>query len=728
MTCKEFEEILADALAGEETTEAASAHLRECASCRGRTGQMVRMHEGLLRALGPAPEAIEQEMKPLIDQVAKDLRVQSGDLVEPARRRIDQLPRRGSPWGSAIAASVAAAAILVLIYVLRPRPQLQDLPATAPVVVDAPPARIEKMVDPIPAPPPREALLRPIERPPEPEPPPPPPLPPEPEKPKDPAPVEPPPRKTPGKTVAIVGRLEKLKGSVFLAADAAPRIQAKEGQDLVTGQSLTTEGGDSVATLALGNSLMLSLDPNAALVFETPMDVAVARGRVGVDASRASGETALNLSTAHAKIQLSRGTFKLNARPESTYFETRLGSAKFTNLQGGAPLLIPAGQFAAAPLFPGLSQERVDKAIKDGIEYLRKSPSPPVPTFGIANSDPLILLTLLHAGVPENDPKFQQLLQAMLKAPIDRNYIAALQAMVLEELDRVRYQSRIVACAQMLVDNQCPNGQWSYGTPTNAAEAAFVDPRPNVATAVKLDPQGRRIKPKLLKRVVIQKTRDGPPQGDNSNAQYAALGLRACLDAGVMIPAETLHLAARWWRECQFADKEDRKTAYGGKGWCYHDGKGKVNGVDCCKYTYAGMTTGAVGSLVIYDHVLGKDWKSDPNVRSGLEWLTTNFSVTRNLKWGKEIPGDPEDQGAHFYYLYALERLGVYTGLDKLGKNEWYPQGAAVIVERQREDGSWLDIELSNHPVWDTCFAILFLRRATRPLVDVASVDRVQKR
>jgi hypothetical protein len=72
--------------------------------------------------------------------------------------------------------------------------------------------------------------------------------------------------------------------------------------------------------------------------------------------------------------------------------------------------------------------------------------------------------------------------------------------------------------------------------------------------------------------------------------------------------------------------------------------------------------------------------------------------------------------------------MGMFTGHEKLGKHEWYPEGAAVILERQRPDGSWIDVPLGNEAVWDTCFSILFLRRATRPLGDVASVDRFNKR
>jgi len=39
-----------------------------------------------------------------------------------------------------------------------------------------------------------------------------------------------------------------------------------------------------------------------------------------------------------------------------------------------------------------------------------------------------------------------------------------------------------------------------------------------------------------------------------------------------------------------------------------------------------------------------------------------------------------------------------------------------------------MDFPLDNSPVWDTSFSILFLQRATRPLVDVPSDDRALNR
>ena len=49
-------------------------------------------------------------------------------------------------------------------------------------------------------------------------------------------------------------------------------------------------------------------------------------------------------------------------------------------------------------------------------------------------------------------------------------------------------------------------------------------------------------------------------------------------------------------------------------------------------------------------------------------------------------------------------------GTETLGSHKWYPEGAEALLALQQADGGWgSDI--------DTCFAILFLTRATRKLV-----------
>jgi hypothetical protein len=149
--------------------------------------------------------------------------------------------------------------------------------------------------------------------------------------------------------------------------------------------------------------------------------------------------------------------------------------------------------------------------------------------------DELILWTFVPPACP-SPTRLQKRLKQMLDAPLDKTYRVALQAMILEELDRVAYQLRIWQCAQFLVDNQCLNGQWLYGTPTEMPKGVPTPARPPVPTAAKLDADGRRVRPKVVRKLIARKTRDGPAEGDNSNSQYAALGLRACFDAGIAIP------------------------------------------------------------------------------------------------------------------------------------------------------------------------------------------------
>jgi hypothetical protein len=368
----------------------------------------------------------------------------------------------------------------------------------------------------------------------------------------------------------------------------------------------------------------------------------------------------------------------------------------------------------------GVDQKRIDEAIAKGVAYLRTSDSPGWDAH-IPNSDELILLTLIHADVPEKDPKVQELLTKVLAAPMERTYKVALLAMCLEELDRVKYQPKIRACAQFLVDNQCQNGQWSYGEASPAANSIpTTGGRAAVASGGVQEMGGPRQKPKVVSKVTVEKRREGPATGDNSNAQYAALGLRACHDAGVVLPRETvIKPAKRWWAQSQLGMPGGKSTAVATgpgvtadpRGWSYTTNEP----------AYSSMSAGAVGAVCIYAHILGEDWKKDKVVAGGMAWLTKNFSVTENI--GPCETGGKEPKEFLYYYLYALERAGMLYDTPFIGKYDWYFEGARVLLAAQKPDGSWAESAQSTmRPAWDTCFAILFLKRATRPLV--VSVDK----
>jgi hypothetical protein len=70
----------------------------------------------------------------------------------------------------------------------------------------------------------------------------------------------------------------------------------------------------------------------------------------------------------------------------------------------------------------------------------------------------------------------------------------------------------------------------------------------------------------------------------------------------------------------------------------------------------------------------------------------------------------PGRAGKAYYFLWSLERVGVAYGLEKIGGKDWYTWGAAILLANQEADGSWRGAYAQGGP--DTCFALLFLRRA----------------
>jgi hypothetical protein len=340
-----------------------------------------------------------------------------------------------------------------------------------------------------------------------------------------------------------------------------------------------------------------------------------------------------------------------------------------------------------------------DDAVRGAVAFLR---SKSAQFAKESKSDELLLWTYAMGGVPESDPEFQSGLKAVLEKKLEKTYNVALMAMLLEELDRVKYQKRIAQCAQYLLDNQCANGQWSYGDPSIFVETVTVPPPM---------PKGKGVR-----KVALSKKRDGPAAGDNSNTMYALLGLRASYDAGIVLPATSIELAAKWWRDTQSKTSPVKAPAVAPEGWCYSRHEHKP---------YGSMTAGGVGSLAICDYLLGRDPKKDRELQCGMEWLAKNFSVAYNP--GPYEHANFEDNSQHqvYYYLYALERAAILTGSEQIGGFAWYPRAAQSLMDTQRPDGSWKSA--SGSEVNDTCFAVLTLRKATKALPDVATGGSIKK-
>ena len=67
------------------------------------------------------------------------------------------------------------------------------------------------------------------------------------------------------------------------------------------------------------------------------------------------------------------------------------------------------------------------------------------------------------------------------------------------------------------------------------------------------------------------------------------------------------------------------------------------------------------------------------------------------------------DSWRDLYFLWSVERIGMIYGKDQIDGKDWYEWGYPIVLKTQKEDGRWQD---RHGPLVDTCFALLFLKRA----------------
>ena len=352
-------------------------------------------------------------------------------------------------------------------------------------------------------------------------------------------------------------------------------------------------------------------------------------------------------------------------------------------------------------------QKKVDAAIDKGAQFLLNK----YKIGGISEQKKaeLILLTLIHAGIRRDHPFLVENMGKMLNRPLNDVYNAGLRGLLLEKVDRKGNQRALAELALFFSDSQCQNGQWTYTGKSRKIPGQYVP----VETKRKddhIDPNATRsdddgIPPGKPIKLPPPGKPSGVKTGDDSNTQYAILGLFAASRANIEVPKQVWEACETWF--------ESKQNADGGWGYqCADVPEGGGNGV-VSNTSSGSMTTAGLTALIVCKFYLGKDWKSDAKVKKGLDWLGSHLSYTQN-------PGG----GAmwHYYYLYGLERVGQISGMKEIGGKDWYKGGAEWLIDNQKDDGHWE--EPSAKPTYDaladdvvnTCFAILFLRRATPEL------------
>jgi len=342
-----------------------------------------------------------------------------------------------------------------------------------------------------------------------------------------------------------------------------------------------------------------------------------------------------------------------------------------------ASLTIVAALVVSAPCRAGISREEVERSIREGVRYLKEQQNKDGSWNDLdektrTGMTSLVTLALLTAGEKPGSPEMHRALEFLRKyGPEDlgSTYAIGLQTMVYAAAQPDLDQLRIAANVNWLEHAQIQNndrvpwpGSWSYSD---------------------------------TKR---------PQPGDNSNTQYALLGLHAASEVGVPVNPQVWVLARGYWESAQ---KHDGSWAYTPE-----------RGISTASMTCAGISSLVISGLRRYK---GQESIQDGKIldcgkggvnrslQGGINWLAEHFQVGQNLGAGPIWK---------FYYLYGLERAGRLTGMRFFGNHDWYRLGAEELVhEQQQFGGFWEGAAIERNRVLATSFALLFLAKGRAPVL-----------
>ena len=276
----------------------------------------------------------------------------------------------------------------------------------------------------------------------------------------------------------------------------------------------------------------------------------------------------------------------------------------------------------------------------------------------------LAMLSLLNCGVPPEDEMMKRGLEYLRGVPPSQTYTVGLQTMVYCLARQPQDRDRIQRNVDWLKSAKLKDG-WSYG------ERAFGS-------------------------------------ADNSNTQYALLGLHEAFLAGANVDRKILEEVRSHFIKTQVPDG----------GWTYRGGG----------LTTMTMTTAGLSNLLITgaDLEVGKQKLRDDGVAELCGIYEENKSVADALRWvGNNFPAKLTVERAraafqHPYYgLYGIERVGRLTGNRFIGGHDWYRLGCEFFVDTQKADGRWdgEGRQFDHWPVVATSFSLLFLSKGRTPVL-----------
>jgi hypothetical protein len=389
-----------------------------------------------------------------------------------------------------------------------------------------------------------------------------------------------------------------------------------------------------------------------------------------------------------------------------------------------------------APAAQAADRDAIKQAIERGVAALK----------GMQQSDGTWLcreiggtalagLTLLECDAPTNDLAVKAAADAVRAVSVGetRTYSLALSILFLDRLGEEADVPLIESMAVRLLAGQGPHGGWSYQVPdvsenesrrlasllkqrnelsTRPRPSETRSPADRAAEQARVEAQRKLTKEIRQQIEVINKPGFVRPilgREDNSNSQFAVLALWVARRHGLPTD-ESLKLVNKRFRDSQNGD--------GGWDYLTHSSR---NGRSTPTMTCAGLLGLAVG-FGLAEATLRTDKPKEGDKAAKAVDPTRDKAVRAGLAALGSSLGNPVGpnnagaaprltQGGRFYYfLWSLERVAVAFGLNTIGGKDWYGWGSEIALANQQADGTWRgDFSLIGA---DTCFALLFLRRA----------------
>lgn len=386
----------------------------------------------------------------------------------------------------------------------------------------------------------------------------------------------------------------------------------------------------------------------------------------------------------------------------------------------------------------------IDRSIVRAQRYLLRSLR--LPNSGVFQSNyplgyrALAAYALLDSGVSARDRRVAAILDDMDQRPFVKVYSVALYVLALDAALRNseisqkatsgrttvrskagtdRWRSRLSEAVEWLIAARFPGeGTWGYGSYQSEIERGWQD---------------------------------------FSNTQFAVLALQVGMNHGVAIPTEVFEEISQtlieeswpagpvraltvtgrgWWSRLPVVSRAARtrvsippvRETSGGLvlqaaplGWGYRPGRRRDG-----SFGQFSMVAAASSSLMVARAGLERSQALSFEVERKIDTTIVGGLLALEADWSALVPTSADTiHRNYFYTLYSMEKALDLGGIQRLGAIDWYREHSVFLVKKQGADGSWGASRVGREFVEvSTCFAILFLRRATR-FLRVQKIERL---